>query len=110
MGTWCKGFHGPRMGDSREMGIPLPVKHRTPVPENVVCAMCVLAWHMQWWSWVGATILSFYGAGRLGEVLRCPREDLVLPRDVFETTVQETNWDAQREKACVNTYAHASAS
>ena len=24
--------------------------------------------------------------------------------------VQETNWDAQREKACVNTYAHASAS
>ena len=87
-----------------------PVKHRTPVPENVVCAMCVLAWHMQWWSWVGATILSFYGAGRLGEVLRCPREDLVLPRDVFETTVQETNWDAQREKACVNTYAHASAS
>ena len=25
-------------------------------------------------------------------------------------TVQETNWDAQREKACVNTYAHASAS
>ena len=25
------------------------------------------------------------------------------------STVQETNWDAQREKACVNTYAHASA-
>ena len=25
-------------------------------------------------------------------------------------TVQETNWDAQREKAFVNTYAHASAS
>ena len=24
--------------------------------------------------------------------------------------VQETNWDAQREKACVNTYPHASAS
>ena len=25
-------------------------------------------------------------------------------------TVQETKWDAQREKACINTYAHASAS
>jgi len=63
-----------------------PVKHRTPVPETLVCAMCVLAWHMQWWSWVGATVLSFYGAGRLGEVLRCSREDLVLPGDVFEAT------------------------
>ena len=26
------------------------------------------------------------------------------------TTVQETKWDAEREKACINTYAHASAS
>ena len=24
--------------------------------------------------------------------------------------VQETKWDAEREKACINTYAHASAS
>ena len=30
--------------------------------------------------------------------------------EVDTRTVQETNWDAQREKACVNTYAHASAS
>ena len=29
---------------------------------------------------------------------------------ITQCTVQETNWDAQREKACVNTYAHASAS
>ena len=36
-----------------------------------------------------------------------------VPNEVseqFDVTVQETNWDAQREKACVNTYAHASAS
>ena len=33
---------------------------------------------------------------------------LCVPRPL--ATVQETNWDAQREKACVNTYAHASAS
>ena len=26
------------------------------------------------------------------------------------STVQETKWDAEREKACINTYAHASAS
>ena len=31
---------------------------------------------------------------------------LCVPRPL--ATVQETNWDAQKEKACVNTYAHAS--
>ena len=35
----------------------------------------------------------------------CPTLDGVLL-----AYVQETNWDAQKEKACVNTYAHASAS
>ena len=33
---------------------------------------------------------------------------LCVPRPL--ATVQETNWDAHREKACVNTYAHASSS
>ena len=61
-----------------------PVKHRTPVPESLVQSLCVLAWHHRWYSWVGATLLAFYGAGRLGEVLRCSREDLVLPEDVLE--------------------------
>lgn len=54
------------------------------MPEVVVCAMCAAAWHLEWWSWTGSTLLAFYGAGRLGEVLRCCREDLVLPQDVFE--------------------------
>lgn len=61
-----------------------PVKHRTPVPESLVQSLCVLAWQHRWYSWVGATVLAFYGAGRLGEVLRCSREDLVLPEDVLE--------------------------
>ena len=61
-----------------------PVTHRTPVPEVVVRAICTLAWHWQWYSFVGATVLSFYGAGRLGEVLRCSREDLLLPEDLLE--------------------------
>ena len=61
-----------------------PVNHRTPIPDTVVNAMCVVAWNLKWYGWVGATVLSFYGAGRLGEVLKCSREDLVLPSDVFE--------------------------
>ena len=63
-----------------------PVRHRTPVSETLVCAMCVLGLHLKWWSLVGATVLSFYGAGGLGEVLGCSQEDLVLPSDVFERT------------------------
>lgn len=61
-----------------------PVKHRQPVPEALVKAVCVFGWHQQWYSFVGATLLAFYGAGRLGEVLRTTREDLVLPCDVLE--------------------------
>ena len=64
----------------------LPVNHRIPIPYNVVCAMCTIAWNFGWFAWVGATVLAYFGAGRLGEVLRCCREDLVLPHDVFETT------------------------
>eukprot|EP00435_Cladocopium_sp_Y103_P050506 s1798_g15.t1 len=62
----------------------VPVNHRIPIPLNVVCAMCTVAWHFGWYSWVAATVLAFFGAGRLGEVLKCCREDLVLPQDVFE--------------------------
>ena len=34
---------------------------------------------------------------------------IVVAQLFIARTVQETNWDAQREKTCVNTYAHASA-
>ena len=61
-----------------------PTVHRNPVPEVIVKAMCCLAWHWGWHAWVGATILAFYGAGRVGEVLRCSREDLLLPSDLLE--------------------------
>ena len=56
-----------------------PVRHGKPIPEVLVKAMCVIGWHYGWYSWTGATLLSFYGAGRLGEVLRCRRNDLLLP-------------------------------
>eukprot|EP00435_Cladocopium_sp_Y103_P058652 s418_g20.t1 len=61
-----------------------PVVHRSPVPEVLVKAMCALAWQLGWTGWVGATVLAFYGAGRLGEVLRCNREDLLLPEDLLQ--------------------------
>ena len=45
-----------------------PVTHRPPVPEILMKALCALAWHRQWFSWVGAV--------RLGEVIACKRSDL----------------------------------
>ena len=61
-----------------------PVKHRVPVPEVLLQAMVTMAWQFGWHRWCAATLLAYYGAGRLGEVLRCNREDLVLAEDVLE--------------------------
>ena len=61
-----------------------PVKHRTPIPEALMRAMCSLAWFYGWHSWVGITLIAFYGAGRLGEVIKCCREDLLLGTDLLE--------------------------
>eukprot|EP00435_Cladocopium_sp_Y103_P027124 s2178_g6.t1 len=61
-----------------------PVQHRTPLPESVVRAMCVLAWNLGWFGWATATAISFYGGARVGELLKCLREDLLLPTDLAE--------------------------
>eukprot|EP00435_Cladocopium_sp_Y103_P036916 s1777_g9.t1 len=61
-----------------------PVKHRTPLPEAVVKAMCTLSWFHHWYGWSLATALSFYGGARVGEILKCSREDLLLPCDLAE--------------------------
>ena len=64
-----------------------PVQQRIPIPEPLVRAMIVLAWCYKWHSWCGATIIAFYGGGRLGEILQCIRvirEDLLWPTDVLE--------------------------
>ena len=60
-----------------------PVTHRLPVPEGVVRAMCVMAWQLGWYDWIGATLLAYYGGGRIGEVIRCRRFDLILPCDTI---------------------------
>ena len=64
--------------------LQVPVVHRTPIPEALMKSMCSLAWFYGWRSWVGVTILAFYGAGRLGEILKCCREDLMLAADLLE--------------------------
>ena len=61
-----------------------PVRHRTPVPEIIVKALCSLAWCHGWYTWTGATLMAYYGAGRVGEVLRALRSDLILPHDNLE--------------------------
>lgn len=60
-----------------------PVAHRPPLPEGVVKGLVTLAWQFEWYDWCGVTLISFYGAGRLGEVLRCLRSDLILPADTI---------------------------
>ena len=64
-----------------------PVTHRPPTPESVVLAMCSVAWNHGWYEWVGVTLISFYGAGRLGETIRCRRADLIMPADTCEDGV-----------------------
>ena len=64
-----------------------PVTHRLPIPESLVKGLCSLAWMHGWFEWVGATLLSFYGGGRVGEVLRCRKFDLILPVDTMEEGV-----------------------
>ena len=61
-----------------------PVSHRVPVPEPLVKALAVVAWNFGWRRWCCCTLLTFYGIGRIGEVLRTRRGHLVLPRDILE--------------------------
>lgn len=63
------------------------MSHRPPLPEGIVKGLVALAWQFKWYDWCGVTLIAFYGAGRLGEILRCLRADLILPRD----TVGEVN-------------------
>ena len=61
-----------------------PISHRPPIPESVVKAMIVFAWHRRWYAWCGVTLIAFYGAGRIGETLHCQRCDLLFPQDILE--------------------------
>ena len=63
-----------------------PVVHRTPVPEALLKAMVTVGWLRGFQRWAGCALLAFYGMARIGEVLVCRREQLVLPDDLFMAT------------------------
>ena len=58
-----------------------PVQHRMPIPEPILKALVALAWLSGFFSFAAVTLLSFYGLGRIGEVLPVLRSDLLLPSD-----------------------------
>ncbi|CAE7216755.1 unnamed protein product [Symbiodinium sp. CCMP2456] len=60
-----------------------PVVHRTPLPEPLLKAMVVLCWLKGFRRWAACSLLAFYGMARIGEVLKCRREHLMLPEDLF---------------------------
>lgn len=61
-----------------------PVMHRVPIPEQLVKAFVVMAFHFKWFSFAAATLVAFYGGARLGEILQCSRHDVMLPGDCME--------------------------
>ena len=60
-----------------------PTKHRPPMPEAILEAMCSLALAWGWFRWVLVTMLAFYGCCRIGEVLKALRCDLFTPGDLL---------------------------
>ena len=67
-----------------------PTKHRVPLPHPLMKAMVVLASSLGWIRWAGCCLLAFYGVGRIGEVLRCRRCDLLLPADLLDMDSSHT--------------------
>jgi hypothetical protein len=61
-----------------------PVEHRMPIPRPVLEALVSLAWQMSWRRWACTAAVCFFGAARVGEVVLCLREDLLLPVDLME--------------------------
>ena len=45
----------------------------------IVKALIALSWCLGYQAFAGATVLAFFGLGRIGEVLRAFRSDLLLP-------------------------------
>lgn len=76
-----------------------PVTHRPPIPYGIVTAMISVAWMHKWFTWVGVTVLAFFGGGRLGEILRCKRCDLILPSDTCEEGVFSCFLELQKFKS-----------
>ena len=83
----CRPFTGTAWELVRRWEVQEPVTHRPPLPEGLLKAFCSTAWQLGWYEWVGICLIAFYGAGRLGEIIRCRRGDLILPADTLEDDV-----------------------
>ena len=66
-----------------------PTVHRQPLPMPILKAMVSLAWMLGWRRWVGVTLLAFFGIGRVGEVIRCTRKQLLLPSDILDSDCKD---------------------
>ena len=60
-----------------------PTEHRRPVPVILAKALIGLGLVTGNRRWAGCTLLAFYGLARIGEVLRSPRQCLLLPADML---------------------------
>ena len=58
--------------------------HRQPLPKPLLLAMIFLAWTMGWRQWAGIAVICFYGVARVGEVIACLRQHLLLLSDLLE--------------------------
>lgn len=83
--TSCRPITRPCWDLISKWEIAEPVRHRPPIPEGLVKCLVTAGWRLGWRAWCGVTLLAFYGAGRVGEVLRCSRGDLVFPVDMLDS-------------------------
>ena len=60
-----------------------PVLHRLTLPLALAKALFSISFLLGFQRFSGCAMLAFHGPGRIGEVLRCSRRDLVLPSDML---------------------------
>ena len=57
------------------------MQHRCPMPGPLFRAMVATAWIFGWRRWAACTAIAFVSPGRIGEILRAYRSELILPAD-----------------------------
>ena len=60
-----------------------PGNHRTPIAAPLFKAIVVVSLLKGWRRMAGCMTIAFMGPGRIGEVLRASRSELVLPKDLL---------------------------
>ena len=58
-----------------------PTVHRVPLPEPLLRAIVAVTWLTGYKRFAWAAMLAYFGLGRIGEVLRTQRSDLLLPHE-----------------------------